>query len=109
MRSTMTNGQSPAVVSFLPPELPMQTDDYTLDFNDGARVRVPAGNYHVRFTDLDTMNVLFEADFSDAVASSTKKYYVRFRVELWKDGQLILTHDLDLKGRMKMSFWFFYT
>ena len=99
MRSTMTNGQSPAVVSFLPPELPMQTDDYTLDFNDGARVRVPAGNYHVRFTDMDTMNVLFEADFSDAVASSTKKYYVRFRVELWKDGQLILTHDLDLKGR----------
>ncbi len=77
----------------------MTDNEYTLDFNDGARLRVPMGNYHVRFTDLDTMNMLFESDFSDAVASSTKKYYIRFRVELWKDGQLILTHDLNLKDK----------
>ncbi len=70
-----------------------------LDFNDGARLQVPAGNYHVRFTDLDTMNVLFETDLSDAVASTTKKFYVRFRVELWKDGEPVLTHDLDLRNR----------
>ena len=75
----------------------MTTNGYSLDFNDGARLRVPAGNYHVRFTDLDTMNVLFESDFSDAVASSTKKYYIRFCVELWKDGQLILTHEQNGK------------
>ena len=77
----------------------MTDNEYTRDFNDGARLRVPMGNYHVMFTDLDTMNVLFESDFSDAVASSTKKYYIRFRVELWKDGQLILTHDLNLKDK----------
>ena len=70
-----------------------------LDFNDGARVKVPKGDYHVRFTDLDAMAIIFDTDFSDAIASSNRKYYINFRVELWKDGELILTHDLDLKGK----------
>lgn len=70
-----------------------------LDFNDGARIKVPKGNYHVRFTDMDAMAIVFDTDFSDSTATTNRKYYINFRVELWKDGELILTHDLDLKDK----------
>ena len=70
-----------------------------LDFNYGARVLIPEGNYHVRLTDLSTSSILYDADVSNALVTSTKKYYIPFRVEVWKDGELALTHDLDLKGR----------
>ena len=77
----------------------------TLDFNFGARLQVPEGDYHVRFTDMDTFNVLLDTDLSDAVATSYGKYYIRFRVELWKDGEKCFTHDLDLSGRnVRLSF-----
>ena len=70
-----------------------------LDFNDGARLKVPKGNYHVRFTDLDAMAIVFDTDLSGSTAVTNRKYYINFRVELWKDGELILSHDLDLKGK----------
>ncbi len=86
---------------YMPGPVTRQTsvNGVNLDFNDGARVKVPKGNYHVRFTDLDAMAVLFDTDFSDAIAASNRKYYINFRVELWKDGELILSHDLDLSGK----------
>ncbi len=70
-----------------------------LDFNHGARVKVPAGNYHVRFTDMDTMCVLFDEDMSSCYATSVKKYYVNFLVEVWKDGTRIVCHRFDCKGK----------
>ena len=70
-----------------------------LDFNFGARLLVPEGDYHVRFTDLDTLNVLFDADISGTTATSIAKYYIRFRVELWKDGERRIVHDLALSGK----------
>jgi autotransporter strand-loop-strand O-heptosyltransferase len=70
-----------------------------LDFNYGVRIQVPKGNYHVRFIDKDTSTILYDADISGAMATSTKKYYVNFRVELYKDGYLIFAHDLDLKNK----------
>ena len=47
-----------------------------LDFNDGARIKVPKGNYHVRFTDLDAMAIVFDTDFSDSIATTNRKYYI---------------------------------
>ena len=70
-----------------------------LDFNYGVRIQVPDGNYHVRFIDKDTSTILYDAPISGAIATSTKKYYVNFRVELYQDGYLIYDHDLDLKGK----------
>ncbi len=88
-------------VSFAPGPVSLETglSGVKLDFNYGARVLIPEGNYHVRFTDLGTSSILYDADVSNALVTSTKKYYIPFRVEVWKDGQLALTHDLDLKGR----------
>ena len=74
-------------------------DGVFLDFNDGARIRVPAGDYRVRITDQDAMCVLFDGTVSDCTVVSTAKYYVNFLVELWKDGRKVLRHALDLAGR----------
>ncbi len=74
-------------------------DGLKLDFNYGVRLQVPKGNYHVRFTDLDTRTILYDADASEAIVTSTKKYYIHFLVEVWKDAQLIYTHKLDLAGK----------
>ncbi len=47
-----------------------------MDFNYGARVVVPAGNYHVRLTDIDTDSILYDADVSNAMITSTKKFFI---------------------------------
>ena len=71
-----------------------------LDFNYGARIVLPDdADYHVRLTDQDTSSILYEADARGAMITSTKKYYINFKVEIWKDGKQALTHNLDLKGK----------
>ncbi|PMS22067.1 autotransporter strand-loop-strand O-heptosyltransferase [Trinickia dabaoshanensis] len=52
------------------------------DFNDGCRVAVPAGGWRVRLRDIDTDNVLFETELEAGWVMSTKKYYVRFCIEV---------------------------
>ena len=78
---------------------PTEAEGVFLDFNYGVRLRVPKGNYRVRFTDLDAMCVLFDAQISDCIATSTKRYYVNFLVELWRDGVQILRHSFDCRGK----------
>ena len=70
-----------AYVSFDPGEVTGETGipGVKLDFNYGARLLVPEGNWRVRFTDLDTSSILYEADASNALVTSTKKYYTRER------------------------------
>ena len=88
-------------VSFDPGPVSLETElpGVKMDFNYGARVLIPEGSYHVRFTDLATSSILYDADVSNALVTSTKKYYIPFRVEVWKDGQLALSRDLDLKNK----------
>lgn len=69
------------------------------DFNYGVRVYVPKGNFRVRFIDLDTSTILYDAKASDAFITSTKKYYIRFRLEVYKNEKLVFSHDHDLKGK----------
>jgi autotransporter strand-loop-strand O-heptosyltransferase len=44
---------------------------------------VPAGGWRVRLRDADTDNILFETELDAGVVMSTKKYYVRFVIEIW--------------------------
>jgi len=73
------------------------------DFNDGCRVVVSdaAGPWRVRLSDLDTGNVLFEtpADFMAGRVNSTKRYFVRFRVEAWAKGESVFSHDYQAENR----------
>ena len=73
------------------------------DFNEGCRVVVPETekSWRVRLTDIDTGNILFEtsADFRAGRVSSAKRYYVRFRVEVWLGDEPHLKHDYDARDR----------
>jgi autotransporter strand-loop-strand O-heptosyltransferase len=57
------------------------------DFNDGCRIALPEGRWHVRLRDLDTGNILYETDIGAGRINSTKRYYLRCRIEVWTAGQ----------------------
>ncbi|HTO59868.1 MAG TPA: autotransporter strand-loop-strand O-heptosyltransferase [Bradyrhizobium sp.] len=90
---------APAEKRRLPPaaELPTQIGPNGLrfDFNDGCRVMLPetGRRWHVRLSDLDTGNLLFETDLRSGFVNSTKRYFVRFRLEVWSDDERLLCHD----------------
>ncbi|MEB5920772.1 autotransporter strand-loop-strand O-heptosyltransferase [Franconibacter daqui] len=93
----------------LPPELPTQQgpEGILFDFNDGARLLLPQGNWRVEISDDETGNVLFANDIIQGWVISTKKYYVPFRLRVWRKGESdpLLDHALDLRGqRVLISF-----
>ena len=71
------------------------------DFSDGCRVVLPEAEqpWRVRLSDLDTGNVLFETELKAGRINSTKRYYVRFRIEVWQQGESVFAHDYSAAGR----------
>jgi autotransporter strand-loop-strand O-heptosyltransferase len=90
--------QAPAKRAYPPPaELPTQPGPKGIrfDFNDGCRVVLPEGKHpwQVRLSDLDTGNILFETQIKAGRINSTKRYYVRIRLEVSAQDKIVLTHD----------------
>ena len=57
------------------------------DFNQGARVLLPnrsEGKWRVRLRDLDTGNILFQSENQGALVRSSKRFFVRFSIEVWE-------------------------
>jgi autotransporter strand-loop-strand O-heptosyltransferase len=71
------------------------------DFNDGCRVVLPASEHtwRVRLSDIDTGNILFETEMKAGRVNSTKRYFVRVRLEVWSNGNHVLSHDYSAAGR----------
>jgi autotransporter strand-loop-strand O-heptosyltransferase len=71
------------------------------DFNDGCRVLLPDGEHpwRVRLSDLDTGNILYETEIKAGRVNSTKRYYVRFRLEVWQGAERLLIHDYSAASR----------
>lgn len=69
------------------------------DFNYGARVVVPKGDYRVKFIDKEACLGIYDAPASGVLVTSNKKYFVDFRIEIYKQDKLIFSHDLDLKDK----------
>jgi hypothetical protein len=70
------------------------------DFNDGARVFCPDGEQHpwrVRLRDLDTGNILFETEFAGGRVNSSKRYFVRFGIEVTQQGETVLSHEYSAR------------
>ena len=65
------------------------------DFNLGCRVLLPETEHpwRVRLSDLDTGNVLFETELKAGRVNSAKRFYVRFRLEVWQANEKIFLHD----------------
>ncbi|MBB5463642.1 autotransporter strand-loop-strand O-heptosyltransferase [Paraburkholderia sp. Cpub6] len=72
------------------------------DFNDGARVVLPAsdmGSWTVRLSDTATGNLLFETTFAAGSVASSKKYFVPFSIEVDSGGKRVFEHRFDARGR----------
>ncbi|PNS12168.1 autotransporter strand-loop-strand O-heptosyltransferase [Mixta theicola] len=71
------------------------------DFNDGARVLLPEGRWRVMLLDDDSGNVLFRCETGAGWVISAKKYFVRFRIQVWRGEEEIplLDETLSLKDR----------
>ncbi len=69
-----------------------------LDFNNGLRLRVPKGKFHVRISDYDSEMVFFDEDVSEIILTSIDKYFVHWQVEVWEDENPVLTHIFDPDG-----------
>jgi autotransporter strand-loop-strand O-heptosyltransferase len=69
------------------------------DFNQGARVKVPDGAWRIQLRDLDTNNILFNAATKASFVVSSKRFYVRFSIEVWKDEVSVFRHEYDATDR----------
>jgi autotransporter strand-loop-strand O-heptosyltransferase len=89
-----------------PAELPTQKGPKGLlfDFNDGCRVALPESEHpwRVRLSDMDTGNVLFETTLKAGRINSSKRYFVRMRLEVWQDGESLLVHEYSAADREVM-------
>jgi autotransporter strand-loop-strand O-heptosyltransferase len=90
-------GTAPAPKPAYPPAAAQPTQQgprgISYDFNRGARVLLPTGDWRVQLRDLDTGNILFDTTSKGAFVSSTKRYYVRFGIEVWEAGESIFKHE----------------
>jgi autotransporter strand-loop-strand O-heptosyltransferase len=86
-----------------PAEIPTQQGPKGIrfDFNDGCRVMLPESKHpwKVRLSDIDTGNILFETEIRAGRVNSTKRYFVRVRLEIWAKGESVLRHDYSAAGR----------
>jgi autotransporter strand-loop-strand O-heptosyltransferase len=86
-----------------PPDDPLLAgpEGMRFDFNDGCRVLLPERDspWTVRLRDLDTGNIIFETTVAAGRINSSKRYYVRFRIEVWKGEARLLSHDYDAAGQ----------
>ena len=73
--------------------------DLKLDFNWGLRLEVPAGNFHVKISDIDSGMIFLDRDISERRIISVEKYFIRWRVEIYLDGRKIFFHTFDLRNK----------
>jgi autotransporter strand-loop-strand O-heptosyltransferase len=87
----------------LPAEVPTQVgpEGLRFDFNFGCRVTLPNSEeeWRVRLSDLDTGNIVFETSNKGSLVRSSKHYYIRFRIEIWRSNREVLVHDYSALNR----------
>jgi len=87
----------------MPAAIPTQEGPHGLrfDFNNGCRVVLPQSEHpwRVRLSDLDTGNILFEANLAAGAVNSSKRYYIRFRIDVWSQGESVFSHDYSARDR----------
>lgn len=81
------------------PQQPSGIAGISFDFNYGARVTVPQGEYRVRFIDRKACLTVYDAPASGVLVASSKKYFIDFRIEVYEKDKMIFAHDLDLRSQ----------
>jgi autotransporter strand-loop-strand O-heptosyltransferase len=90
---------NPPATSVIPSQIGPRGLRY--DFNDGCRILLPESDHpwRVRLSDLDTGNILYETELEAGRVNSTKRYFVRFRIEVWQQGKPVFAHDYAARDR----------
>lgn len=70
-----------------------------LDFNNGLRLQIPDGNWHVTIRDYDSGIVFFDQDVSNVILISIEKYYIHWQIEVFRDGTPVFGHIFDPVGQ----------
>src|SRR6516165_2455778 len=55
--------------------------------------------WRVELRDLDTGNILFQTELKGGRVNSSKRYFVRFRLEVWQQNEKLISHDYSAAGR----------
>jgi|ERR1700722_753361 autotransporter strand-loop-strand O-heptosyltransferase len=86
-----------------PAETPTQEgpEGVRFDFNGGCRMSFAqsAHPWKARLSDIDTGNIIYQTEIVTGRINSSKRYYVRFRIEVWQQDQLVFTHDYSARDR----------
>lgn len=77
------------------------------DLNHGARVVLPTkaqGKWRICLRDIDTGNILFHSENQGALVTSSKRYFVRFGIDVWDMDDAgtatpVLSHRYDARGK----------
>ena len=70
-----------------------------LDFNNGLRLQIPAGRFHVRISDYDSGMVFFDEDVQEKILISAEKFYIHWQIDIWLDEQQVFSHIFDPTGQ----------
>jgi len=87
------------------PQKPTQKgpEGILFDFNYGCRIEVPplpdGQEWRIKLSDVETGNTIYETSFPGGVVQSSKKYFIPFKIEIWKNSELALEHTLNLKNK----------
>lgn len=94
-------GKKPYMVFDPPQTLAVETGlkGIAFDFNLGIRVSLPEGNYRVRFIDRATHLTVYDAKASGVTATSTKRYFVDWRLEVWDGEDMVFSHAYLAKDK----------
>lgn len=73
------------------------------DFNYGCRVQLPTlpdgQSWRVKLSDTETGNIIFETTLQGGFVQSAKKYFIPFKVEIWKNEKQIFDHKLSFSKK----------
>jgi autotransporter strand-loop-strand O-heptosyltransferase len=104
-----SSGEKPAYPPAASQPTQYACEGIRFDFNLGARIVLPQraeGKWRVRLRDLDSGNILFESENQGAFVNSSKRWYVRFGVEVWSldepassTAEPVWRHEFDPAGQ----------
>ncbi|QHI96448.1 autotransporter strand-loop-strand O-heptosyltransferase [Aristophania vespae] len=69
------------------------------DFNAGARIYLPPGDWKMRLKDTETQSLLYEREGGDVQILSIKRHFFQARIEIEKNGKLFWSHDFNAAGK----------
>lgn len=70
-----------------------------IDFNDGVRLEVPEGPWHVTIGDYDSGTVFYDQDVSATIVVSMEKYYIPWEVRVSYAKTPVFSHVFDMRGQ----------